>query len=142
MLRKQPRMAIEVCGAVLSFSINRFVKLFPDRPALTFRFRVMRLNIRHDNCQHLRSISELRWALTAALSRTGQHYICVAKIHLYATYWLAMAVVLGKTEYSGEPVTGFRHVLVYKMRKHDRSRQRAVMHGGSIIKSALRFKAV
>src|SRR5258706_2547509 len=41
MLRNQPTMALEVCGAVLFFSIDGFVKLFPDRPALTFRFRVM-----------------------------------------------------------------------------------------------------
>src|SRR5208283_779213 len=133
MLRKQPSMAIEVCGAVLSFSINGFMKLFPDRPALTFCFRVMCLNVRHDNREHLRPISELRWAFTAALSRTGQHDICVAKMHLDATYWLTMAVVLGKSEYSREPLTGFRHVLVDKMRKHDRSRQRTVIHGGSII---------
>src|SRR5258708_37863063 len=131
MLRKQPMMAFEVCGAVLFFSIDGFVKLFPDRPARTFRFRVVCLNIRHDNCQHLCSISKLRWAFTAALSRTAQHDIRVAEVHLDTTYRLTMAVVLGKSKYLREPLTGFRHVAVYKMRKHDRTRHRAVIHGGS-----------
>ncbi len=117
MLRKQPTMTIKVCDAVPPFSINGFVKLFPDRSALWFRFRVMRLDIRHHHCEQLSSISELRGAFGAALVRTGQHDIRVAQVHLDTAYRLTIAVVFGKSEHSREPVTGISHVAVHKMRK-------------------------
>src|ERR1700693_4716989 len=126
-------MTIEVRDAILSFSIDGFVKLFPDRPALTFRFRVMRLDIPHDHCEHLSSISELCWAFGAALARSGQHDMCVAQMHLDTTHRLTIAIVLAKSEYPRKPITGISHVAVYEMRKHRSSWHGTVIHSHSIL---------
>ncbi len=121
-------MALEVRGAVVFFSVDGFVKIFPDGAALAFAICVMGLNIRDDNREHLRSIEELGWAFRAALSRSAQHDFGIAQVHLDATYRLTMALVLGKSEDPREPLTGFRRVAVYKVRKHDGGRHRAVIH--------------
>jgi hypothetical protein len=59
--------------------------------------------------------------------------MCVAQVHLNATYWLAVAVVLGKSEYPGNPVTRISHVAVYQMGKDRRCRQGAVIPVDSIL---------
>jgi hypothetical protein len=44
-----------------------------------------------------------------------------------------MAVVLGKSEYPREPITGISHVAVYEMRKHRSSWHGTVIHSHSIL---------
>jgi len=113
-------MTIEIVDAVLPFSIASFVKVLPYLCALSFCFLVMSIDVRNNNGEHLSSISELRRALAGPVTRTSQHDVRVAQIHLDPAYRVAVPIVLRKSEYAREPVTGLRHVTVYKMWKHGR----------------------
>ena len=127
-------MTFEVRDAVLLFSVDGFLKLFPNRSAVAFGAGVVRVDIGNDDREHLRSVSELRWGFGAALARTGQHDMCVAEVQLDAAKRLTIAVILGKAEDAREPVTGSSYVAVYKMRENRRSRNGAVIHGDSILR--------
>src|ERR1700675_3050285 len=126
-------MPIEILDAVLSFSINGFVKLFPDSRAFFFCFPVVSIDISHHDCEHLSSLPERRRALSA-LARTSQHDICLAHIHLNAAYRLAVTVVLRESEYPRQPVTSISHIAVHKIRRSSDLRNGAVIHGDSILR--------
>jgi hypothetical protein len=78
--------------------------------------------------QHLHSISQLRGTFPRPITRSRQHDVRAAQIHLHSAYRVAVPVVLSKSEYPREPLSGLRHVTVYNMRKHCRGRRRTVIH--------------
>src|ERR1700722_17092970 len=106
----------------------------------------MSIDVRNNNGEHLSSISELRRALAGSVTRTGQHDVRVAQVHLNPAYRIAVTIVLRKSESPREPVTGLLHIAVYEMRKHGRGWYRTVIHSHSMMRicsrSSMRFFAV
>src|ERR1700722_5138696 len=139
-------MTIEIVDAVLPFSIASLVKVLPYLCALSFCILVMSIDVRNNNGEHLSSISELRRALAGRVTRASQHDVRVAQVHLDPAYRVAVPIVLRKSEYAREPVTGLRHVAVYQMRKDGRGWHRTVIHTHTMIRicsrSSMRFFAV
>ncbi len=140
MLRKQPTMSIEVLDTVLPFSVNGLVKIFPDRPALSFCFRVMSFDVWHHHRERLRSISH-SCRTFGAFARASQHDICAAEVHLDAAYRLAISVVLREPEYPYEPFAGMSHIAVDNMREQGTGWYGAIIHSDSIHEFAFKFKA-
>jgi hypothetical protein len=124
-------MTVKVFNPILPFSIDGFVKLLPDGCALLFCSRIVGIDIRNKNGERLSSASEGRRAF-GPLTRTGQHDVCVAKVHLNSTYRVAIAIVLGEAEDSGEPLAGIRYAAINEMRKKDAGGHGAVLHSDSM----------
>jgi len=98
-------MAVEILYSVLAFPIDGFVQVFDDFGASSFRPREVGIYVGHEDGQALRCRAELCRA-SSAWTSARQHEIDIAKAHLGAAGLgrIAVAVVLGESEDSGEPI--------------------------------------
>src|SRR5690242_531712 len=102
---EQPVMAIQIGCPVLAFAVLRLVGSLHDRCASRFRALEVFIDILHENRQALRAVAELAWA-EGAVARASHHYAGRAEMELSAAgrRGIAVAVVLGESEGSGQPV--------------------------------------
>lgn len=83
-LGKEPAMAFEVGDAVLQFSVDGFLKFFPNRRTVGFGVGVMCLDVRDNDGEHLRAEAELAGGFEAAFARAADHDVRVAEVELNA----------------------------------------------------------
>ena len=109
-------MSVQVFDAELPLSINRFMQLFPEVCAFLPYSRVVDIDVRNENGEHLSAISQLSWGFPCGV-KGMQVNVGVPQVHLNTAYRIAIAVVLREAEHSREPGRGLMHVAVVDMGK-------------------------
>lgn len=91
----------------------------------------MSIDVFDEDGEALRSAAELRWGF-AVCARAFKHDPGIAEMHLCAArcFRVAVAVVLGESEYLCEPGDRFGDVLINDVRQHNICRHGAVLDHG------------
>src|ERR1700723_1791470 len=129
---KEPAMAVEILDAVLAFSIDGFVELFPDDSALFFGSRMVGIDVSDKDGEHLGVQADGNWAL-GSIARAGDHDPGWAEMHLDAARRIPVAVVLDEAEDPGEPGAGLCYIAIDEVRKHDIRGDGAVFHSAIML---------
>src|SRR5262249_4565773 len=114
MPRKEPMMAGEIFGPVLTLAILSLMQVLDNPSAHGFRSFEMAIHILEEHRQALSSISQLRGTCTAGPSSI-EHDPRLAQIHLCSVRraaGFAIAVVFSEPERFGQPVDGFSDVRI------------------------------
>ena len=75
-------MTIKIFYAVLSFSIDRFMKVFPDGRTLPLCPTAVNIDIRNYDCEHLSSGPQVHWTIASwrgpvSIMYAPPRYICI-----------------------------------------------------------------